>query len=138
KSPLPDRRHYWHEYLLGDSGSKLAYDVLNACDEYNDFLDRELDLLDVRPEHAFCDRGCGTGNLAARLLRRRGARGRPHCARVDLVDFVPAALDEAERKLRALAQERGLALPEVARHCVNLDICPVRTLRRFLAGELYG
>src|SRR5690606_35926034 len=38
KSPLPDRRRYWHEYLLGDSGGKLAYDVLNACDEYNDFL----------------------------------------------------------------------------------------------------
>ncbi|HEY8375142.1 MAG TPA: PilZ domain-containing protein [Nannocystis sp.] len=138
KSPLPDRRRYWHEYLLGDSGGKLAYDVLNACDEYNQFLERELELLDVRADHAVCDLGCGTGNLAARLLRRRGARNRPPCARLALVDFVPAALDEAERKLRALADERGLALPEVARVCVNVDISPVRTLRRFLAGELYG
>jgi ubiquinone/menaquinone biosynthesis C-methylase UbiE/pimeloyl-ACP methyl ester carboxylesterase/c-di-GMP-binding flagellar brake protein YcgR len=138
KSPLPDRRRYWQEYLLGDSGTKLAYDVLNACDEYNEFLDRELDLLDVRPEHAVCDLGCGTGNLAARLLRRRGGRSRPPCASLSLVDFVPGALDEAERKLRALAEERGLAPPDVARHCVNVDISPVRTLRRFLAGELYG
>ncbi|MCY1004718.1 PilZ domain-containing protein [Nannocystis pusilla] len=138
KSPLPDRRRYWQEYLLGDSSSKLAYDVLNACDEYNEFIERELELLDVRPEHVVCDLGCGTGNLSARLLRRRGARGRPPCARLNLVDFVPGALDEAERKLRALADERGLALPEVARHCVNIDISPVRTLRRFLAGELYG
>lgn len=138
KSPLPDRRRYWQEYLLGDSGSKLAYDVLNACDEYNEFIERELELLDVRPDHVVCDLGCGTGNLSARLLRRRGARGKPPCARLNLVDFVPGALDEAERKLRALADERGLALPEVARHCVNVDLSPVRTLRRFLAGELYG
>lgn len=135
KSPLPDRRRYWHEYLLGEAGTKLAYDVLNACDEYNQFLDRQLELLDVRPEHAVADMGCGTGNIAARLVRRLGRRP---CARLALVDFVPAALEEAERKLLTIAGERGLALPELARQCVNLDISPVRTLRRFLSGELYG
>lgn len=138
KSPLPDRRRYWQEYLLGDTSGKLAYDVLNACDEYNEFLDRQIELLDVRPEHAVADMGCGTGNFSARLLRRRGARGRQPCARLALVDFVPAALEEAGRKLERTGAERGLALPEVARHVVNLDISPVRTLRRFLAGELYG
>lgn len=138
KSPLPDRKRYWQEYLLGDAGTKLAYDVLNACDEYSEFLDRQLDLLDVAADHVVADMGCGTGNFTARLIRRRGARGRPACARVHLVDFVPAALDEAERKLHVIAHERGHALPELARATVNLDIHPVRTLRRFLAGELYG
>ncbi|MFY0533007.1 hypothetical protein [Nannocystis pusilla] len=75
KSPLPDRRRYWQEYLLGDSSSKLAYDVLNACDEYNEFIERELELLDVRPEHVVCDLGCGTGNLSARLLRAAAPAG---------------------------------------------------------------
>lgn len=138
KSPLPDRRRYWEEYLLGDARGKLAYDVLNACPEYVEFLDKELELLDVRPEHVVADMGCGTGNFAARLCARRSARGRAPCARLALIDFVPAALDEAERKLRAIAGQRGGALPDVARTCVNLDISPVRTLRRFLAGELYG
>lgn len=141
KIPLPDRRSYWHDYLLGDSEHKLGYDVLNASDEYLAFLDREAELLDIKPEHLVADMGCGTGNFAARLLRRRGHRSRPVCARLALVDFVPQALDEAERKLHALAGERELgppAMPVVSRHAVNLDISPVRTLRRFVAGELFG
>lgn len=138
KSPLPDRKRYWQEYLLGDAGTKLAYDVLNACDEYSEFLDRQLDLLEIEPGHAVADMGCGTGNLSARLVGRRGGRSRAPCSRLHLVDFVPAALDEAERKLHATAQARGHALPELARSAVNLDVSPVRTLRRFLAGEFHG
>ncbi len=138
KTPLPDRRSYWHEYLLGDAEHRLSYDVLNASDDYLAFLDRETELLDLRPEHIVADMGCGTGNFAARLLRRRGHRSRPVCARLNLVDFVPAALDEAERKLAAIAHERELAVPAVSRQLVNLDICALRTLRRFVAGELFG
>ena len=138
KIPIPDRRSYWHNYLLGDSEHKLGYDVLNAADEYLGFLDREAELLDLRPEHVVADMGCGTGNFAARLLRRRGHKSRPVCARLALVDFVPEALDEAERKLHALGQERDISLPVTSRHAVNLDINPVRTLRRFVVGELLG
>ena len=138
KSPLPDRRSYWHGYLLGDKEHKIGYDVLNAADEYLGFLDREAELLDLRPEHVAADMGCGTGNFAARLLRRRGHKTRPVCSRLALIDFVPQALEEAERKLVTLAQERDVALPVVSRHLVNLDISPVRTLRRFVAGELLG
>lgn len=138
KIPLPDRRSYWHDYLLGDSEHKIGYDVLNASEEYLGFLDREAELLDIKPEHLVADMGCGTGNYAARLLRRRGHKSRPVCARLALVDFVPQALDEAERKLHALARERELAVPATTRHIVNLDISPIRTLRRFVAGELFG
>lgn len=137
KSPLPDRRSYWNDYLLGDADHKLSYDVLNASEDYIAFLDREADLLDLKPEHSVADMGCGTGNFAARLLRRHGHKSRTPCARVALVDFVPGALDEAERKLVAL-QQAGVALPKITRHTVNLDISPVRTLRRFVAGELFG
>lgn len=138
KSPLPDRRSYWNDYLLGDSEHTLSYDVLNASEDYIAFLDRETDLLDLKPEHTLADMGCGTGNFAARLLRRHGHKSKLPCARVALVDFVPGALDEAERKLVNLQQAHNIALPAVTRHCVNLDISPVRTLRRFVAGELFG
>ncbi len=138
KSPLPDRRSYWNDYLLGDSEHTLSYDVLNASEDYIAFLDRETDLLDLKPEHTLADMGCGTGNFAARLLRRHGHKSKLPCARVALVDFVPGALDEAERKLVNLQQAHNIALPVVTRHCVNLDISPVRTLRRFVAGELFG
>lgn len=137
KSPLPDRRSYWNDYLLGDADHKLSYDVLNASEDYIAFLDREADLLDLRPEHSVADMGTGTGNFAARLLKRHAHRSKTPCARLALVDFVPGALDEAERKLAAL-QQANVALPAVTRHCVNLDISPVRTLRRFVAGELFG
>jgi hypothetical protein len=109
KSPLPDRRSYWQEYLLGNAEYKVGYDVLNASDDYLAFLDREAELLDLRPEHVVADMGCGTGNFAARLLRRRGHKTRPICARLALVDFVPEALDNAERKLHALAHERDIS-----------------------------
>lgn len=138
KSPLPDRRSYWHTYLLGDTEHKVGYDVLNAADEYLGFLDREAELLDLRPEHHAADLGCGTGNFAARLLRRRGHKTKPVCARLALVDFVSDALDEAERKLHVLARERDITIPAVSRHLVNLDINPIRTLRRFVTGELLG
>ena len=138
KSPLPDRRSYWQEYLLGNAEYKVGYDVLNASDDYLAFLDREAELLDLRPEHVVADMGCGTGNFAARLLRRRGHKTRPICARLALVDFVPEALDNAERKLHALAHERDISLPAVSRQLVNLDISPIRTLRRFVLGELFG
>jgi ubiquinone/menaquinone biosynthesis C-methylase UbiE len=138
KSPLPDRRSYWQGYLLGDAAHKLSYDCLNASEDYLAFLDRESELLDLRPEHVVADMGCGTGNFAARLLRRHGNKSRTPIARLHLVDFVPGALDEAERKLAAIGQQQGAALPVVARHLVNLDISPIRTLRRFVAGELFG
>ena len=138
RSPLPDKRRYWAGYLLGGDDQKISYDVLNACDEYLAFLDRQADLLALRPEHHLADMGCGTGNFVRRLLERRGSRARLPVGHVTLVDFVPAALAEAERKLERLDRERGLLLPATEVRTVSLELSPLRVFRSFLAGEFYG
>lgn len=138
RSPLPDKRGYWAEYLLGGGDNKIAYDVLYSCDEYLRFLDRQAELLGLAAGHRLADMGCGTGNFAARYYERRGSRGRPSLARVTLVDFVPQALERARRKLENIEYERGDLLAPVDAHCISLELSPVRTFRAFLAGEFYG
>ncbi|MCA9689602.1 MAG: methyltransferase domain-containing protein [Myxococcales bacterium] len=138
KSPIPDKRRYWQEYLLGGTDRRISYDVLNAAEEYVEFLDREAELLGVKPHHRVADMGCGTGNFSARLARRRGGRSRPACQKLTLVDFVDEALVTAQGKLEALGRDQRVALPELAVYSLNLELSPLRTVRAFLAGEFYG
>lgn len=138
RSPLPDKQRYWAGYLLGGDDQKISYDVLNACEEYVEFLDRQAELLALRPEHHLVDMGCGTGNFVRRLLDRRGSRSRLPVGRVTLVDFVPAALVEAERKIEGAHRERGVLVPATEVRTVSLELSPLRVFRAFLAGEFYG
>ncbi len=137
KSPIPDKRNYWHEYLLGTADRRISYDVLNSAEEYIDFLDREADLLGIKPEHRLADMGCGTGNFLARLVQRKG-RGRPICNHLTLVDFVPTALETANAKLDRLAGRYGESVPRRDTACLNLELSPLRTVRAFLSGTYYG
>ncbi|MGB1274329.1 MAG: methyltransferase domain-containing protein, partial [Nannocystaceae bacterium] len=138
KSPIPNKRNYWHEYLLGASDRRISYDVLNSADEYISFLDREADLLGLKPGHRMADMGCGTGNFFARLVERKGGRGRPLCRHLTLVDFVPTALEAAGKKLDRLADRYGEAVPRRDATCLNLELSPLRTVRAFLSGTYYG
>jgi ubiquinone/menaquinone biosynthesis C-methylase UbiE len=138
RSPLPDKQRYWATYLLGGDDQKINYDVLNACQEYLDFLDRQAELLALKPEHRLADMGCGTGNFLLRLLDRRGARARLPVGRVTLVDLVPAALALTERKLARLHDERGVILPVTETRALSLEMSPLRVFRSFLAGDFYG
>jgi len=137
RSPLPDKRAYWAQYLMGGGEQKISYDVLFACDEYLRFLDRQADLLGIEPGDRVADMGCGTGNFFARYFSRRGTRGRAGTL-VTLVDFVPKALAAAKAKLGRVGGGRdGLRVP-VDACCVSLDLCPTRIFRAFLAGDFYG
>lgn len=138
KSPIPDKRNYWHEYLLGSADRRISYDVLNSAEEYIAFLDREADLLGLKAGHRLADMGCGTGNFFARLVRRKGGRGRPLCKHLTLVDFVPTALEAASNKLDKLADRYGEAVPRRDTTCLNLELSPLRTVRAFLSGTYYG
>lgn len=137
RSPLPDKRRYWAEYLLGGGEHKISYDVLLACDEYLQFLDRQAELLGLASGQRVADMGCGTGNFAARLAERRGW-GRMTLARLSLVDFVPPALERARRKLEHVQSTRALVSAPVDCLQVSLELSPVRTFRAFLAGDFYG
>jgi len=138
RSPLPDKRTYWAQYLMGGGEQKISYDVLCACDEYLRFLDRQADLLGIEPGDQVADMGCGTGNFFARYFARRDTRGRGACARVTLVDFVPTALAAAKAKLGRVGGGRDGLGASVDARCVSLELSPARIFRAFLAGDFYG
>ncbi|MEZ4385135.1 MAG: PilZ domain-containing protein [Nannocystaceae bacterium] len=138
RAPLPDKRTYWAEYLLGGGDHKISYDVLYACDEYLRFLDRQAELLGVEAGHRVADMGCGTGNFFARYFERRGGRRRGPIARLTLVDFVPAALATAQRKVERFEQARDLLAAPVDARAISLELSPARSFRAFLTGEFYG
>lgn len=138
KHPLPDKRGYWQNYLLGDGDHRISYDVLSVTDEYIDFMRRQVALLDVRREQRVCDMGCGTGNFAVEFLKTVGKRRSNRPASIVLVDFVPEALNQATAKIQQLQQKLGFSLPGIHTVCHTLELNPLRTLRRFLEGQFFG
>jgi hypothetical protein len=118
-------------YLLGGATQKVGYDVLNASEEYLAFLDREAELLDLRPEHRLADMGCGTGNFAARLLAAAATRARPRSAPASPSSTSsPGPRRSPSASSHALADERDVILPDVtARRARQPRHLPVRTLR---------
>jgi ubiquinone/menaquinone biosynthesis C-methylase UbiE len=137
KPPLSDVQGYWHRYLLGDHESQISFDAMAATEEYAEFAARQIRLLDPRPGQTIADLGCGTGNLARALVEMMAWRPRRRCERLVLADLVPQAVEESARKLRIFAEEHPTAtLPAIETHAMNLDIDPLVTLRRFVAGEL--
>ena len=68
RTTIDNTADYWQEYLLGEAGNRISYDILNVSDEYTAFLDEQIHLLDMQPGCRVADMGCGTGNLAQRFL----------------------------------------------------------------------
>ncbi len=137
KAPLANKRSYWQGYLLGEGDGSLGYDVLSTTEEYGEFIARQVKLLAPRRGQVIADMGCGTGNLALALMQRAGRRRFRRFERLVLVDLVEQAIEESERKLGAFFRENPrVELPSYESHCVNLELDPTVTVRRFVRGEL--
>jgi ubiquinone/menaquinone biosynthesis C-methylase UbiE len=138
KFPLSNKQEYWQKYLLGESEQAVGYDVISVSDEYQDFMDLQIKLLDIKKGHSIVDMGCGTGNFAERFLSLHGGNARRLPDKLTLLDFVPDAVETAAGKVRSLQQQglgSGVEL-EVQTH--TLELSPLRTLRRFLRNEFYS
>ena len=137
KALINNKEKYWKEYLLGSNERRISYDVLTVSDEYNRFIKKEVKALDVKAGHHIADMGCGTGNLVLQLLKTKGQRSES-IKQIDMIDFVDDVLEQAVEKINVLCRENSIVPPTIERHCLSLEINPLQTMKRFLAGEFFG
>jgi ubiquinone/menaquinone biosynthesis C-methylase UbiE len=103
-----DSKTYWKQYLLDKDEGKVGYDVLTFADDYSEFLDRQIALLQLEGADTVADIGGGTGSFLKSYLEKNGETG---CAvatrpvrKILIVDLVWEALCKAKAKHRQLAQ----------------------------------
>jgi SAM-dependent methyltransferase/dienelactone hydrolase len=104
-----DLRRFWHDYLIGRD-ERLGIELLTATSAYKNFMDRQIDGLDLRRGDRILDLGSGTGDFCVRLAERDD---RPSDLRVTCADLVPQALERGRRRLAAL-ETQGLHVSHVA------------------------
>ncbi|MFN7950140.1 MAG: methyltransferase domain-containing protein [bacterium] len=88
---LASPREYWRSYMLGATTESLGFDVLAMTREYQELMDRQIDLLELADDAVLADLGCGLGHSLEALARRAE---RP-ALRVMLYDLVPQLLETA-------------------------------------------
>ena len=119
QSPF-DAKGYWTTYLAGTQRNPFGFDLLALTDEYAQLMDDQVELLGLERDERVIDLGCGTGNAVAAIVRR-WATTTPGL-QLDAVDFVPAAIDRARRKLVEAARETGIAPPVVSFQEADLSL----------------
>lgn len=102
KSQLASPQNYWRDYMLGEEGGSLGFDVLAATGEYRELMSRQVELLvdDVAGELEVHDVGGGMGHSIPFL-----ARIAPRPRSVVAYDLVPQVLELAARRAAELGME---------------------------------
>lgn len=139
KKKTHDMEKFWKDHLFGTSTEKEGYDVILYNPDYVDFMDKQIELLDVEPNMRLADFGCGTGNLFVSLLKSLDF---PDASfQMSCYDLVPAAVEATRKKLEKLiAQFSGEKFKDIHLDCSVLDLETARLsgLKEFLDGRLFG
>lgn len=132
---LTDAEDFWKEHLFGEVEGGIGYDIMLDHPEYPRFLDRQVELLDPRPDEHLADLGCGTGNLLLAMLRVLPATGA--AASVTFADLVPEGLERTEEKLLDF-YAAGTAVPPFRALVADLEVSRLVAVEDFLAGRLHA
>jgi ubiquinone/menaquinone biosynthesis C-methylase UbiE/c-di-GMP-binding flagellar brake protein YcgR/esterase/lipase len=96
-------KEYWRGYLIGDSQKSAGYDFYRNLKEFKDFLNTEIELLNLHNGSQIADMGCGTGLLLETLLEQFTLNGnRNTVLDIEAVDLVPEALDKTRAKCESV------------------------------------
>ncbi len=127
---------YWNRHLFGTEKSKEGYDVLLYNPDYVEFIEMQVDLLDVQPGHRVADIGCGTGNLSVKLLEKNAFKALD----LNCLDLVPNAVDCTRGKIQAMIANPDGSCRNVNLHCrvVDLEAARLTCWQEFLSGQLHG
>jgi ubiquinone/menaquinone biosynthesis C-methylase UbiE len=139
KKKIHNMEKFWEAHLFGTSTEKEGYDVILYNPDYVEFIDKQVELLDVAPNMRLADFGCGTGNLFASLLKQLDF---PDASfQLSCYDLVPAAVKTTRKKLEKLIEKfSGKKFKAIQLDCSILDLETARLsgLKEFLEGNLFS
>jgi ubiquinone/menaquinone biosynthesis C-methylase UbiE len=139
KKKIHDMEKFWEDHLFGTSTEKEGYDVILYNPDYVEFIDKQIELLDVKPDLRLADFGCGTGNLFVSLIKHLNF---PDASfQLSCYDLVPAAVETTQKKLKPLIEQfSGKKFKDIQLKCSILDLETARLsgLKEFLDGKLFG
>jgi len=139
KNKTRDMKKFWEDHLFGTSSEKEGYDVLLYAPDYNEFIDKQVELLDIKPDLRVADFGCGTGNLSAAILKRISNSGKNF--ELSCHDLVLAAVERTQKKLEKIIETSSgnrLDAVKIEYQTLDLETARLLSLKEFLEGKLYS
>lgn len=143
KYALKDQADYWEKYLLGQGQLEVGFDVMAETEEYQEFMQQQIEWLDIRRGETIGDFGSGTGLFHQALLsldqtRRLFQDSELNRPMVWSVDFVETALEKSRARLSRLAAQRGIAENSFVFQLASLEVSRLKPVWRFLNGEYFS
>src|SRR5262249_15797725 len=122
---------------------EVGFDVMAETDEYREFMEKQIELLELRAGETVADMGSGTGLFHQILLSEERNRqlfrkldgSRPHILTVDLVN---SALEKSRHVLSQVAARYSIDANAFRFQSANLEVSRLRPVSRFLNGEYFG
>ena len=143
KSGINDQADYWEKYLLGRGQLEIGFDVMAETQEYQEFMKKQIELLEIHSGELIGDLGSGTGLFNQMLLnterqRRlfRSSNGR--CPKILTVDFVNSALEKSKLRLSHIAAQHYINENSFEFTSANLEVSRLKPIWRFLNGEYFS
>lgn len=94
-------RDYWRSYLLEEDSEGIGFDIITLTDEYQELMDKQIELLDLEQSDRIIDLGGGTGNFAQYLMSKTENSGiAKRLPYIFMIDLVHQALLKAREKHR--------------------------------------
>ncbi|WP_300460136.1 PilZ domain-containing protein [Desulfobacula sp.] len=139
KNKTRDMKKFWEDHLFGTSSEKEGYDVLLYAPDYNEFIEKQVELLDIKPDLRVADVGCGTGNLSAVILKKLSNPGKKF--ELSCHDLIPAAVEKTQKKLEKIIENSPIINFETVKinyRTLDLETARLLCLKEFLEGKEYG
>jgi SAM-dependent methyltransferase/pimeloyl-ACP methyl ester carboxylesterase len=137
-----DQTDYWEKYLLGQDRLEVGFDVMAETEEYQRFMQQQIELLSIQAGDIIGDFGSGTGLFHEALFSSERSRnlfnGKAAHPKVWSVDFVEPALAKSKARLAALADRNGLQNSDFVFKVANLEVSRLKPVWRFLNGEYFS
>jgi|GEM_PF-2517658 len=124
----------WERYLEG-------FDVLTETDEYMEYMETLVNLINFQPGEKVADMGCGPGYFEEYLATKMTEMILEKGITIQIegkivgVDIVGKALEKTRAKIKS-KREKCERLPEAEFHELDIDVSPLKTIERFNKGEI--